>query len=254
MKVLQWNVLAQQFCHSPELSWDLRKPLLFKYIFENDCDVICLQECDFVDQLSEEAKKRNYHIEFKKKPTKKHNDGMVIMFKKDVYELVVSDSFKYASGCSQICLWVRIKDTKADNTWDIYCTHLKSKPGHEQLRLRQVCELVHGIFNTQNRSQLKNYTIVCGDFNETPEQPAIQLMSAYFGNVHTSSSVVTTSKTFEEKSICRCIDYIFYKLPKNQLFQVIKPLPDKQSATVLPTTDFPSDHLFILAQLKEKNQ
>lgn len=99
--------------------------------------------------------------------------GNAIMWKKSTVTLVEDfgrQFFVDTTGQQENQNFMKLKLRHGSTTFTVCNTHLKAKPGNEQIRLRQVQQITKALENEE-----KN-VIVCGDFNEIAEMPAIQEM------------------------------------------------------------------------------
>jgi len=132
---------------------------------------------------------------------------------------------------------------------DVYVTHLIAAHVKDSARQYQVEQLLEWI----RRRADADYSIVCGDFNATPEQPSIGLMSTAFRPTQTQASAFTPLRepgghpTHPEcERFDRCIDYIWVsksiKVNSSGLC-FNRPAPDDPDL-------WPSDHVGVWADLE----
>ena len=132
---------------------------------------------------------------------------------------------------------------------DVYVTHLIAARVEDAARQYQARRLLDWI---QTRDDV-DFSVVCGDFNATPEQPSIRLMSSVFRPTQTQPTAFTPlqepggSPTHPDwERFDRCIDYIWVtesiKVQASGLC-FNRPAPDN-------TTLWPSDHLGVWADLE----
>ncbi|GLI63407.1 hypothetical protein VaNZ11_006371 [Volvox africanus] len=175
-RVLQWNVLADglaqngDFCRAPPgcLEWDYRRPLLLQEIMEANADIICLQELNHFDELSQVLSSLGYDGAFREKhasPALKYEfppDGMAVFFRRNRFRCcangVEGRSFhddwtgrEQSQGYLQILLY----DMMVGRELLIVTTHLKAKDGAEceDVRLRQAGQLLRNVEVTLQRLQ-----------------------------------------------------------------------------------------------------
>jgi endonuclease/exonuclease/phosphatase family metal-dependent hydrolase len=132
---------------------------------------------------------------------------------------------------------------------DVYVTHLIAARVEDRARKDQVRQLLEWI----RRRDDADYSIVCGDFNATLEQPSIRLMAGAFRPTQTQPTAFTPLREPggkpshpEWERFDRCIDYIWVtesiKVRTSGLC-FNKPAPDN------PTL-WPSDHVGVWADLE----
>ncbi|GIL66810.1 hypothetical protein Vafri_20325 [Volvox africanus] len=175
-RVLQWNVLADglaqngDFCRAPPacLEWGYRRPLLLQEILEANADIICLQELNHFDELSQVLSSLGYDGAFREKhasPALKYEfppDGMAVFFRRNRFRCcangVEGRSFhddwtgrEQSQGYLQILLY----DMMVGRELLIVTTHLKAKDGAEceDVRLRQAGQLLRNVEVTLQRLQ-----------------------------------------------------------------------------------------------------
>ncbi|GIL78062.1 hypothetical protein Vretimale_7471 [Volvox reticuliferus] len=173
-RVLQWNVLADglaqngDFCRAPPLclEWEYRRPLLLQEILEANADIICLQELNHFDELSQVLSSLGYDGAFREKhasPALKYEfppDGMAVFFRRNRFRCcangVEGRSFhddwtgrEQSQGYLQILLY----DMMVGRELLIVTTHLKAKDGAEceDVRLRQAGQLLRNVEVTLQR-------------------------------------------------------------------------------------------------------
>jgi endonuclease/exonuclease/phosphatase family metal-dependent hydrolase len=131
---------------------------------------------------------------------------------------------------------------------DVYVTHLYKSRGDESLRLFQVQQLLAWIDERDDVSS----SIVCGDFNASPDKPSAALMATRFRPTQTSPTAFTpladdhgvVSHPYWPR-MDRCIDYIWVSgaieiLDSGVCFN--RPSPNDASL-------WPSDHAGVWADL-----
>ena len=132
---------------------------------------------------------------------------------------------------------------------DVYVTHLIAARVEDSARQYQVGQLREWI---RTRADA-DFSVVCGDFNATPDQPSIRLMSGAFRPTQTQPTAFTPlqepggSPTHPEwERFDRCIDYVWVtesiKVRASGLC-FNKPAPDN-------LTLWPSDHVGVWADLE----
>lgn len=264
IRVSQFNVLAYNLCETggfdtdPKLlEWDHRKNLYNDIITNDTYDVMCFEEVDelplrgiktIFDQLNYDCV---WHRKFYTKPNEP-NDGSAIFWNKNMFYLEKQQILQYeynSKPTTQFAMMVCLQSI--NNHVPSVCitvTHLKAKPGFEDVRKSQVEQLVSAIknFNSNNYPE-----IICGDFNDVPNSPACTVMKEGYKSAYETQLIEpfkemwTTCKKRQEL-VKRTIDYIFY----NDKLKCTKILDIPQEHIVLPNADYPSDHLLIGAHFQ----
>lgn len=259
LNIVTWNTLADRFCGKDQnftklssqdvLDWKKRKNLITSTLLEMNADIVCLQEVDKFDELNVVMKQHGYEGIFRPKQIAKEElkdgqdvDGCCIFFKMSKYILYEHRIFFYKSQ-SQIALFATFGNKMTGKSFIIVTTHLKSKPGYEDIRLAEVEQLLHDKWIGHNNI---NTSFIVGDFNDVPYSPChskvVQLYNdAYFG----VDQHFTTCKT-RETTIKRTIDYIFYKKSKAKLIAILK-APTDVPKYGYPNEKMPSDHIPLMA-------
>ena len=132
---------------------------------------------------------------------------------------------------------------------DLYITHLYRSRGEDSVREKQVRELLLWVASRENTVS----TIVCGDFNASPEQPSVRLMTEVLQPTQTEATAFTPLREVDGslahpywERFDRCIDFIWVTnslkvLGSGRCFN--KPAVDD------PTL-WPSDHVGVWADLE----
>ncbi len=118
-------------------------------------------------------------------------------------------------------------------SFQIFNTHIKW--GEEQ-GLAQTRELL--------RESPKNFpTVLCGDFNATPESAIVrEIEAAGFKDPFAPDAFTAVANSRAKK-----IDYIF---ASRHIVARARPLPSLEDTTALPSASEPSDHLVLVADLE----
>ncbi|MEX0805632.1 MAG: endonuclease/exonuclease/phosphatase family protein [Candidatus Binatia bacterium] len=132
---------------------------------------------------------------------------------------------------------------------DVYVTHLINVRVEESARLYQVEQLLEWIRARDDA----DFSVVCGDFNATPEHPSIRLMSSAFRPTQTKATAFTPLQEPggnpshpEWQRFDRCIDYVWVSQSIKVLASGLcfdRPEPGQPSL-------WPSDHLGVWADLE----
>jgi endonuclease/exonuclease/phosphatase family metal-dependent hydrolase len=136
-----------------------------------------------------------------------------------------------------------------ERSLDVYVTHLINTRVEESVREYQVTRLLEWIGSRQDA----DFSVICGDFNTTLDQPSIRLMSSVFNATQTEPTAFSPLQEAggnpthpEWDRFDRCIDFIWVtnsiKVQASGLC-FNKPAPDD------PTL-WPSDHVGVWADLE----
>lgn len=276
--LMQWNTLSYHlsdkkafpYAQDENLKWENRLPLIKKYLEENKADIICLEEIgnfeqgfksDIIDKLT-----IKYDIAFGQRsaPTLGINLGSLIgvnkeLFTLEKYESIALEDEEGKPG-GQNMVWALILDKKSGNKFIVFVVHLKAKEAFENIRIGQVEHLMKFI----EKNFLGKYPIfILGDFNAEPSYTCINnLLNNEKLNVKSLFDLkkldYTTIK-LRDKMYKRIIDYILF-VSKNKnnsdnelsikYAERAKPYIDESIG--LPNDKFPSDHLFLKAEVDLK--
>jgi endonuclease/exonuclease/phosphatase family metal-dependent hydrolase len=113
---------------------------------------------------------------------------------------------------SHNCVALATRFEIAGRVLDVYVTHLIAAHVEDSARQDQVGKLLEWI----RRRDDADYSVVCGDFNATLEQPSVRLMSGAFRPTQTQPTAFTPLRETggrpshpEWERFDRCIDYIW---------------------------------------------
>ena len=273
--LMQWNTLSYHlsdkkgfpYANEDILKWEYREPLIKEILEKNKPDILCLEEIgnfenkfknDIIDKLS-----IKYDIAFGKRaaPTLNINLGCLIgvnknLFSMEKFENVDLEEEEGKPG-GQNMIWAIILDKKSGNKFIIILVHLKAKEPFENIRIAQVNHLMKFI----EQNFLRKYPIfILGDFNAEPNYPCIKNL---FSNTNLNAkSLFDLNKLdfstikLRDKMYRRIIDYMMF-ISKNKdninnelnIKKVKKAKPDIDENIGLPNDKFPSDHLFLKAEV-----
>ena len=275
LTLMQWNTLSyhlsdkKAFPYSKDesLKWENRLPLIKKYLEENKADIICLEEIGNFEQgfKSEIIDKLTikYDIAFGQRsaPTLGINLGSIIgvnkeLFTMEKYESVILEDEEGKPG-GQNMIWALILDKKSGNKFIVFVVHLKAKEANENIRIGQVEHLIRFI----EKNFLRKYPIfILGDFNAEPSYTCINnILNNENLNVKSLFDLkkldYSTIK-LRDKMYKRIIDYIFF-VSKNKnnsenelnIKYAERAKPEIDESIGLPNDKFPSDHLYLKAEV-----
>ena len=273
--LFQWNTLSKHlsdkhsfpYANEENLKWENREPLIKSILEENRPDIICLEEIGNYDSefksniLDNLTIKYDFALGKRKAPTLGINLGSLIGINKDKfimekYENVILEDEEGKPG-GQNMIWSIILDKKSGNKFIIIVVHLKAKEPNENIRIGQINHLMKFIEN----NFLRKYPIfILGDFNAEPTYTCIKnLLSNEKLNVKSLfdlSKLDYSTIKLRDKLYKRIIDYIFFisKNKDNKSNELIikkaeKAKPEIDETIGLPNDKFPSDHLFLKADV-----
>lgn len=150
---------------------------------------------------------------------------------------------------SHNCVALAARFEVAGRLLDVYVTHLIAAHVEDSARQYQVSELLDWI-GTRNDA---DYSVVCGDFNATLDQPSIRLMSSVYRPTQTQPTAFTPLREPggepshpEWPRFDRCIDYIWVPPSINVLTSGLwfnQPAQDNPDL-------WPSDHIGVWADVE----
>ena len=274
--LMQWNTLsfhlsdkkAFPYAKDEDLKWENRLPLLKNYLEENKPDIICMEEIgnfdsgfksDIIDKLT-----IKYDIAFGQRsaPTLGINLGCLIgvnkeLFTLEKYESIALEDEEGKPG-GQNMVWALILDKKSGNKFIVFVVHLKAKEAFENIRIGQVEHLIKFI----EKNFLGKYPIfILGDFNAEPNYSCI---IKFLENKNINAKSLFNPKkleytTYNIKEILykRILDYIFFiSKNKGEEDKELKKINSEKAQPIinekigLPNDIYPSDHLFLRAQVQ----
>eukprot|EP01129_Flabellula_baltica_P007655 TRINITY_DN2990_c0_g1_i2.p1 TRINITY_DN2990_c0_g1~~TRINITY_DN2990_c0_g1_i2.p1 ORF type:complete len:240 (+),score=50.60 TRINITY_DN2990_c0_g1_i2:158-877(+) len=167
---MQFNMLSSELEDAfpradPEvLKWSYRKKGVLEVISQFDVDVIAVEECDRSEEVLMFMEERGYHGIFQKKINER-SDGTLLMWKASKFELIENTYARLGENASSTVLMVKLMDLGQQKPFVVAATHLKAKPGFEEVRKSQVIVLLRELesFNSENHP-----VVVLGDFNDIP--------------------------------------------------------------------------------------
>ena len=252
-------------CPEEDLDWETRKLRVLEEIVRYNPTILCMEEVDQYEYLTEFLTKLGYVGVFFPKPDspclcqEKNSgpDGCAVFYQTKYVTLSQSNSIilqengrqsNQVSIIAQFC-------TKGDNSSTFYVgvTHLKSKRGYEETRKLQ------GQFISKYLSENANDApvIFCGDFNADPIEPCYSIMQACslkLKSAYTSLSAdgktepkYTTWKVRPKVEECHVIDYIWYTEKGLKIKSVLDVATEEEiGKDRLPSSRYPSDHLSLV--------
>ena len=270
--LFQWNTLCSKladkkgfpYVEDKYLEWEYRHSLIKKVIEENKGDIISLEEvADFEKDFKEgifEKLTTKYDLVYGPKPSKFM--GNILAINKELFSLEKSKNI-FLDGLDgkqsgQNIIIALINDIKTNNKFVVIVVHLKSKAQNENLRVVQSNQLMKII----EENYLGKYPIfIMGDFNAEPSYSCIvnllQNKNICAKSLFDLNQLDFTTIKLRDTLYRRVIDYIFFagknkdsrdnEIKINNI-EKAKPVIDEKIG--LPNDVFPSDHLFIKANVE----
>jgi len=236
--------------------WLARRTPLVAQLVDSQPDLIGLQEVYFPlaqgywlrHQLNNRlsgSSREPYRLVQKRKQhlINGYFEGVAVLSK---LPIIATDSLNLGYG-GRVALRVNV-ELPSRRSLDFVTVHLHHSQHDRQARLEQVMRLI-GWLNDRNRVPLQ---LVVGDFNETPDGPAIRQMKLVYASayecIYGREPIATfpTAVVADWSTPAACLDYIFMS----------KAFPAVQTAAIFchrpAATDptlYPSDHVGLLARL-----
>ena len=155
--VMSFNILAQCYTRSEffpnvnpkaALKWKNRGPLIIKEIVQYSPDIVCLQECDSWDDFMLPGLDSHGYTGVFKQKTDGKQDGVAILWKKEMFLLKESDPIEYGirNGVGLVVSLTLApisgandgpSDKASEQTVVVANTHLFWNPEVEYIKLRQ---------------------------------------------------------------------------------------------------------------------
>jgi len=285
IRIFQWNQLSQTIgtkndkfvrCPPSALDWSTRRWRLIEELIRYDPDILCLQEVDHFKLLEMSLGSVGYAGRFIAKPdspciyleSNNGPDGCAIFYKSDRFGLVseaskVLEVWKVESN--QVVMSVSLRERRSGKEICVATTHLKARSGALLSTLRN--EQGKDILDWLEKIRADRPVILSGDFNAEPSEPVYKtvtenekspLQSAYNIRVEGSKEENDTEdnleystwkirETGEQKHI---LDYIFHSSHLKTVSSLDMPTEKQIGEDRLPSRQFGSDHLSLVADLR----
>eukprot|EP00386_Alphamonas_edax_P001539 GDKI01004638.1.p1 GENE.GDKI01004638.1~~GDKI01004638.1.p1 ORF type:complete len:316 (-),score=71.95 GDKI01004638.1:258-1205(-) len=273
LKILQWNILAEQFSYRQNnfdlvseevLAYSYREPLILQHITNQDPDVVCLEEVDHFDSLNAALKEKGYTGFFSRKydPEKlTTRDGIAVFYKTHTLTHINFKDGSYLDAKGErstqgyVCVEMERREDK--KRFVLFITHLKAKESaaNEAVRLGQLKQLSEQIMPYRHMP-----VFVVGDFNTEPGHHApewftaqhyLGLSSVYQHPVVVKNDVLpySTWKIRPAGEVKRVIDFVWHT-PYHT--SVVCALCTPKVCVVpecrFPNSMYPSDHLSLCVE------
>ncbi|XP_046749678.1 protein angel homolog 2 isoform X2 [Diprion similis] len=211
IRLFSYNILAQYLLETHSylykhhnqcsLEWETRKKLLIQEILEAQATVICLQEMqeDHLNEFLKPFKEHKYNHLYKKRTNDK-NDGLLLMFRSDVFDLIEYENVEFfQSGTDllnrdNVAIIVKLSLKNSPETQIVIATtHLLYNPKRNDIRLGQtqilMAELERIAFIKNTSGPKYHPIILAGDFNLQPKSGVYKFITegsfAYMGKSRT---------------------------------------------------------------------
>ena len=253
-------------CPPEAVEWETRKLRIQEEILRYSPTILCLEEVDMFEFLSETLAAYGYVGIFSPKPKSPclefYNnmgpDGCALFYKSSLLTLCNSSSFTLQEGdkkSNQVAIFAQFQ-TKGDTPRQFYTglTHLKAKEGFHENRKLQGESIAAYISKNCNEGPV----IFCGDFNAEPSEPVYQIMQSldlestytYLSQDKKSEPKFTTWKIRPKHEVCHVIDYIWFSRSGFKVKSVLDiPSDAEVGENRLPSLKYPSDHCSLVCDL-----
>lgn len=277
-KVLQWNQLSQTIgtendkfvrCNPAALDWTTRRWRMIEEIIRYDPDIVCLQEVDHFKLLEMSLGSVGYAGRFVPKPdspciylnANNGPDGCAIFYKTERFDLL-SESSKvlevWKVQSNQVLMGFNLKETESGNEICVATTHLKARSGALLSTLRN--EQGKDILEWLESFRCGRPVIITGDFNAEPSEPIFKTMTqsekiplqSSYEISGTENVEYTTWKIRESGEQKHILDYVFHSSELETITTLDMPTEEQIGEDRLPSVQFPSDHLNLVAEFRFK--
>lgn len=249
IELLSWNVLADAYVkreYFPSadpalLERGARTEAIVRRLAASAADVVCLQEVEraLVDAL---ASLEAFDVRFLRKGRGKP-DGCAMLTRRATIRVERTSELAYDDGSGHVALLAVVRAGAEEIT--IATSHVKwdppDTPHAERWATRQLGALVRAVEAERIPS------VVCGDFNVTPEDPALRALDA-FADVYAGTP--HDKPTVNANGWVRRIDYVF---ADRRLDTEPLAVADVDPTTPMPSPIHPSDHLPIGARVRVRS-
>jgi len=276
IRILQWNHLSQTLgtkndkfvcCPAQALDWNTRRWRLIQEIVRYSPDLICLQEVDHFKLLQAALGSIGYTGRFVPKPDSpciyladnNGPDGCAVFVRDDKFEILeqhqrVLEVWRVQSN--QVVLALNLADRATGARLTVATTHLKARQGAllSTLRNEQGKDMLDWLADRAAGRPL----LLTGDFNADPSEPVfetvtkhpqLRLSSAYDSTEE--EDFYTTWKIRETGEQKHVLDYIFHTADRLSPVATLEmPSEAEVGEKRLPSLQFPSDHLSLVADFK----
>jgi endonuclease/exonuclease/phosphatase family metal-dependent hydrolase len=239
---LSWNVLAQCYSQGFDVKpWDQRLKSILDFISSRNFDIICLQELD-LKHFNQDYQSLFEKYQFSVHQINKHRSNIIgnaILWKKDKFELIVTESASY-SIFAQLKLSGVLEIKVPEPKEDLLFINLHLKAGlHSNLSTR-ISQLNSCL--KKSRSFKTNQVVVCGDFNDDFSNDALQKILEEDGFLLTLG--------YDDRQTCILKDGTFRNFDHVACRNLSCNYDDHYSLTKIPNDEFASDHFPVTFDIK----
>ena len=231
--------------------WEARRELIAAQLQVLNPDMLALNEIHipsrqgrWLKRVAQEATATKYTLLQQSKvgaDSRTQGEGLLTR-----YPVIETANLDYRS---HDCVALVARFEVEERLFDVYVTHLIAARVEDSARQDQVEKLLEWI-GTRDEA---DFSVVCGDFNATADQPSIRLMSTVYRPTQTQATAFTPLRepdgnpTHPEwERFDRCIDYIWVSDSiKVWVSGLCFDKPDKNNPGL-----WPSDHVGVWADLE----
>lgn len=273
--IMQFNTLAKNLCDKKSfpfikeefLDWNYRLKL-FKTLFNSEKhDLYCFEEVDSIEDFVDILGKDYSYVYYKKDSGAP--GGQALFYNNERYKILFEEKVNLPKDeslekGSQLMLLAVLNDKLNNKNFIVSVVHLKAKQNEEMEKIRktQMEFILNYYSNDSLLVKIKDYkisgVILLGDFNSQPEEVPKFLLEKklnldFVSNFKSAFSfdIKFTSVKSRDKFYNYLIDYIFYSeglVLKNSYRAFNNEDVDKFKPNGLPNEEFPSDHLYLVAE------
>ena len=273
-KLLFWNILCDEYSYdwktAPNIElkykiWDYRVKLFSQLlsIKDNISDLYCFVEVDKQDDLymmlNNIVGQKLYDSVYFQRPNTPL--GIMLVYNRYKFNLIKNYRYLLGNNVKQNSALVALLQ-EMFYPFNIFCliiTHLTAWDKNEQIRIKQVNNLINNLKNDNNLKKLKiSKYILCGDFNTGPESECVKIMiengfKSIFENEEKDNNKFTMVIDTMDEGIKKLkFDYIFISDNIN-IINKIMPIEYLNFEKGIPNENFPSDHIFLQTEFNLNN-
>jgi len=269
VRVLQWNQMSQTLatkcdkfsvCPAAALDWRTRRWRLLQEMLSHSPDILCLQEVDHFPLYQAALGSVGYEGKFVPKPDSPciymegHSgpDGCAIFYRAGAFDLLSLESrtlqvWKVESN--QVVMAMCLRHRSSGREVCVATTHLKARSGPllAALRAEQGGDLLAWLDQVRAGRPL----VLTGDLNAAPSESVISSLASSLQSAYSLASTEYTSwkvrESGEEKQV---LDYIFHSAGLSTVVTLPVPTGEEIGIGRLPSQQFPSDHLSLVADIQ----
>lgn len=252
LDLLSWNVLADAYVRpeyfpstSPALlAPGVRAEAILARVADSGADVVCLQEVE-PSLLATLQRLEAFDVRYAQKGRGKP-DGCALLARRGTVSVEATRAVHYPDGSGHVALLAALRSS--GGVVGVATTHVKwdppGTPEEERWATRQLGALAAAMRTWPRASVEPLAWVACGDFNVTPDDRALALLSelrdVYAGSPGARPTVNANGRP-------RRIDYVFADA---RIRATPRPVRAIDASTPMPSTEEPSDHLPIGARIE----